>query len=196
MSVTNPQVIIIAGPNGAGKSTLAPFLLKDAFGLLEYVNADTIALGLSAFSPQSVAFRAGRVMLERLHDLARARASFAFETMLASRTYAPWIDKLQDRGYSFHLIYLWLRTPELAVERVKERVRLGGHDVPEGTILRRYRRGLRNFFTLFMPLAGTWAFYDNSSAGDPVAIATGKRDGDVTVYEPDSWRKVKGAAQC
>jgi predicted ABC-type ATPase len=192
----NPQVIIIAGPNGAGKSTLAPYLLKDAFGLLEYVNADTIALGLSAFSPESVAFRSGRIMLERLHDLARAGASFAFETTLASRSYAPWIGELKGRGYGFHLLYLWLRTPELAVERVKERVRLGGHDVPEETILRRYRRGLRNFFALFIPLADTWAFYDNSMAGDPVTIATGKGDDNVTIHDADSWRKVKGAAQC
>lgn len=195
MIATNPQVIVIAGPNGAGKSTLAPDLLKDTFGLLEYVNADTIALGLSAFSPESVAFRAGRVMLDRMHDLARAGASFAFETTLASRSYVRWIGELKGRGYGFHLIYLWLRTPELAVERVAERVRLGGHDVPEETILRRYRRGLRNFFALFMPLADTWAFYDNSVAGDPVTIATGTGDRSVTVYDDDSWRTAKGAAQ-
>lgn len=195
MNATNPQVIAIAGPNGAGKSTLAPYLLKDTFGLPEFVNADAIALGLSAFSPESVAFRAGRIMLERLHDLARAGASFAFETTLASRSYASWIGELKGRGYSFHLIYLWLRTPELAVERVKERVRMGGHDVPEGTILRRYRRGLRNFFALFMHLADTWAFYDNSVAGDPVTIATGKGHGDVTVYDADLWLKAKGAEQ-
>lgn len=97
MSATNPQVIIIAGPNGAGKSTLAPYLLKDTFGLLEYVNADTIALGLSAFSPERVAFRAGRIMLERLHSLAEAGASFAFESTLATRSYVPWISKLKGR---------------------------------------------------------------------------------------------------
>ncbi len=195
MSATNPQVIIIAGPNGAGKSTLAPHLLKDAFGLLEYVNADTIAVGLSAFSPESVAFRAGRVMLKRLHDLARAGASFAFESTLATRSYVPWISELKDRGYSFHLIYLWLRTPELAIERVKERVRLGGHDVPEETIHRRYQKGLRNFFTLFIPLADTWAIYDNSSTDNPVTVATGQRDGDVTIYNANLWQEVKGAAR-
>lgn len=191
----NPQVVVIAGPNGAGKSTLAPYLLRDAFGLLEYVNADTIALGLSAFSPERVAFRAGRIMLERLHTLARAGASFAFETILASRSYAPWIGELKGGGYGFHPIFLWLRTPGLAVERVKERVRLGGHDVPEATILRRYRRGLRNFFMLFMPLADTWAFYDNSVAGDPVAVATGKGEDDVTVCDADLWLEAKGAEQ-
>ena len=73
---------------------------------------------------------------------------------------------------------------------------MGGHGVPEVTVLRRYRRGLRNFFTLFMPLADTWAFYDNSLAGDPVTIATGKGDGDVTVHDASSWQKVKEAAQC
>lgn len=162
---------------------------------MEYVNADTIALGLSAFSPGSVDFRAGRIMLERLRDLARAGSSFAFESTLASRSYAPWVGGLKARGYSFHLVYLWLRTPELAVERVNERVRSGGHDVPEETILRRYRRGLRNFFELFMPLTDTWAFYDNSAVGVPAMIATGKGLGEVTVYNAGLWRKIKGEAQ-
>lgn len=195
MGVANPQVIIVAGPNGAGKSTLAPYLLRDAFELSEYVNADTIALGLSAFSPASVAFRAGRIMLERLHDLAREGASFAFESTLASRTYATWLRELKRRGYGFHLVYLWLRTPDMAVERVKERVRSGGHHVPEETVRRRYRRGLRNFFELFMPLADTWAFYDNSAVGVPVAVAAGDEDGDVMVHDADLWHRVKEAAQ-
>lgn len=191
----NPKIIVIGGPNGAGKSTLAPYLLRDAFELSEFVNADAIALGLSAFSPASVAFRAGRIMLERLHDLAREGASFAFESTLASRTYATWIRELKRRGYGFHLVYLWLRTPDMAVERVKERVRRGGHDVPEETIRRRYRRGLRNFFELFMPLADTWSFYDNSAVGVPVAVAAGDEDGDVTVHNADLWRRVEGMAR-
>src|SRR5207302_10066559 len=88
MSDELPQVIIIAGPNGAGKTTLAPFLLRDTLGILEYVNADPIALGLSGFDPASVAFEAGRVMLRRLHELAAQRKTFALESTLAAKSYA------------------------------------------------------------------------------------------------------------
>lgn len=195
MNTQSPKVIIIAGPNGAGKSTLAPYLLKDAFGLLEYVNADTIALGLSAFSPESVAFEAGRIMLKRLHDLAETRESFAFESTLASRSYVRWIAKLKNQGYGFHLIYLWLRSPELAVERVRERVRMGGHDVPELVIHRRYLKGLRNLLALYQYIADTWAIYDNSVTAEPVLIAAGKRNNDITILDDSLWQMIKEAAK-
>jgi predicted ABC-type ATPase len=110
-----PEVVVLAGPNGAGKSTAAPAVLRNALLVNEFVNADTIAAGLSAFSPEAVAVTAGRVMLERIRKLARERRDFAFETTLASRTFAPWLRKLQSQGYRFHLIYLWLPTVELAV---------------------------------------------------------------------------------
>lgn len=126
MSEAIPQIIIIAGPNGAGKSTLAPLLLRDKLKLNEYVNADTIALGLSAFAPESAAIEAGRVMLKRLRDLAAQRKSFAFETTLATRSYAKSLKGLIETGYDVHLIYLWLRDPEIAIARVQERVRAGG----------------------------------------------------------------------
>lgn len=145
MTESSPQVVMIAGPNGAGKSTLAPFLLRDSLDLQDYVNADPIALGLSGFNPASVAFKAGRVMMNRLHDLARHGKSFAFETTLATRSYAAWIEGLRREGYNFQLIFLWLRSPKLAVQRVHERVLAGGHDVSESVVIRRYARGLKNF---------------------------------------------------
>lgn len=117
-----PNVIVISGANGAGKSTLAPFLLRDMFRILEYVNADTIAEGLSAFAPETAASDAGKTMLRRLDELTEERKSFAFETTLASRSYAKRIIDLQSAGYHFHLIYLWLKSPQLAVERVRARV--------------------------------------------------------------------------
>jgi len=122
MSETVPQVVVIAGPNGAGKTTLSPFLLRDKLGLLEYVNADPIALGLSAFDPGSVAIEAGRVMLKRLGSLAQQRRTFAFETTLAARSYVRRIEGLIDAGYKFQLMFIWLRSADLAVERVRERV--------------------------------------------------------------------------
>jgi predicted ABC-type ATPase len=183
-----PQVFIIAGPNGAGKSTLAPFLLRDAFGLNEFVNADTIALGLSAFSPESVTFEAGRIMLARLRDLARARQSFAFETTLATRSYAAFVAGLRREGYEFQLLYLYLRSPELAVERVRSRVRLGGHNVPAAVVHRRFHNGARNFFRLYRPLADTWGMYDNSTLDAPSPVAVGRRDEFTKVLQQDLWQ--------
>jgi predicted ABC-type ATPase len=140
---------------------------------MEFVNADAIAQGLSAFAPDEVALTAGRIMLARLKDLARRRLDFAFETTLAGRSHAVWLRELQEEGYAFHLIYLWLPGADFAVERVRNRIRLGGHSVPEETIRRRYVTGLRNMFELYRPIAATWRVYDNSAASAPELIATG-----------------------
>lgn len=134
-----PNSIGIADPNGAGKSTLAPFLLPELFGVTDYVNADTIAQGLSAFNPEGAALEVGRIMLGRLRELAAQRKDFAFETTLASRWYAGWIKELIENGYEFHLLFIRLASPEIALERVAERVRSGGHQVPELTVRRRFR---------------------------------------------------------
>ena len=167
-----PQLAIIAGPNGAGKSTAAPFLLP-ALGIDQFVNADVIARGLSAFRPEQSAVRAGRIMLAQLKDLAGARRDFAFETTLASRMFAPWIIELRDRGYRLTLIFLWLPSADLAVERVSQRVAAGGHDVPEPVVRRRYTRGLRNFFSLYRPIADEWYLYDNGGYGRSRLVGCG-----------------------
>ncbi|MEQ9367740.1 MAG: zeta toxin family protein [Coleofasciculus chthonoplastes F3-SA18-01] len=187
----HPHLIVIAGPNGAGKSTSAPALLQGTLGVTEYVNADTIAQGLSAFAPERAAFRAGRIMLERLQQLANARVNFAFETTLASRSFAPWIANLRQNGYRFHLFFLGLPNPELAIARVQERVSLGGHDVPEETIRRRYHAGIRNFFQLYRPLADSWFFYDNASMEVPRLLAAGEREGSVYVAQPLIWQRIE-----
>ncbi len=164
-----PKIIVIAGCNGAGKSTIAPHLLRDAFGLKDFVNANTIAQGLSAFAPESVSMEAGRMMLKRLKDLANERKSFSFETTLATRFYANWIADLQQNNYEFHLVFLWLNRPELACERVSGRVNSGGHNIPEDLIYRRYFKGLRNFFKLYKPIADSWVIYDNSQSVEIIA---------------------------
>src|SRR5437868_1066119 len=184
MPSSAPKLIMLAGPNGAGKSTLAPFLLRDRLGILEYVNADTLALGLSAFQPEAVAMQAGRIMLKRLRELAAERANFAFESTLASRPYAGWINTLREQGYEFHLYFLWLRSVEVAIERVKERVQLGGHDVPEDAIRRRYHHGIKNFF--YQTLATRWSLYGNS-LHEPLLIADGNAAAGSRVYQPDGW---------
>ena len=189
--MANPSLVIIAGPNGAGKSTAAPILLKETFATPEFVNADVIAQGLSGFAPENSAFEAGRIMLRRLRQLARDRRSFAFETTLASRSFAPWIAKERGRGYQFILIFLWLSSADLAVQRVKERVRLGGHSVPEDIVRRRYASGLQNFFELYEPLADGWMIYDNSAYARPELIAERAVGQEVAVYERELWQTLQ-----
>lgn len=135
-----PHIIILAGPNGAGKSTSAPVLLRDTFAVDEFVNADSIAQGLSAFRPESVALEAGRIMLRRLQELAGKRTDFAFETTLASRIFAPWLKQLAATGYKSHLMFLTLPNADAAIARVASRVNLGGHNVPAPDIRRRFVR--------------------------------------------------------
>lgn len=185
------SVTVLAGPNGSGKSTAAPWLLPEVLQTFEFVNADTIAAGLSAFDPQGAATAAGRIMLTRLKELAAKEVSFAFETTLASRTFVPWIRGLIERGYEFQLIFLWLPSPELAVARVAERVRRGGHDVPEETIRRRYDRGLNNFFRLYQPLADGWRFYDNSLQEGARLIAAGSKKSTDVLDNPAAWRSIE-----
>lgn len=186
-----PHLVVIAGPNGAGKSTTAPALLQETIGITEYVNADAIAQGLSAFAPERVAFQAGRIMLKRLQQLANQRENFAFETTLATRSFAPWIANLRQTGYVFHLIFLWLPDPILAIARVQQRVRQGGHNVPEETIQRRYDAGVRNFFQLYRPLADSWFFYDNYNTTAPRLLATSEGENGIYIAEPLIWQQIE-----
>lgn len=183
-----PDVIVIAGPNGAGKSTLAPALLRDGFGIVEYVNADTIAQGLSAFAPETAAIEAGRVMLKRLDELANGKKTFAFETTLATRFYSKWLPQLKEAGYNVHVIFLWLNSAELAIARVAERVRKGGHNIPTETIRRRYDRGLENFFKLYRPIADSWQFIDASNDFLEEIAMGDKIEGEIIVNET-LWRQ-------
>src|ERR1051325_2348674 len=118
MARRHPNVVLIGGPNGAGKSTAAPEILHGVLKVTEFVNADVIARGLSAFAPESVALKAGKLMLLRLRELAEQRRDFGFETTLASRSFAPWVAELKKYGYKFHLFFLWLPNPEASVARV------------------------------------------------------------------------------
>jgi len=188
MSDANPQIIVIAGPNGAGKTSLAPFLLRDRYDEFPFVNADAIASGLSAFEPESVAIDAGRVMLNRLHELSERRENFAFESTLAARSYAPWLSRLREQGYEVHLLFVWLQSVDLAIERVAERVRRGGHHIPSQELRRRYQRGINNLFELYIPLADTWAIYDNSEQDQAALVATGVGKGRPRVSRTDLWQ--------
>ena len=155
-----PRLVVIGGPNGAGKSTVAPEILRDEFQIEEFVNADVIAQGLSSRAPESVAFAAGRLMLERIRDLAGRRKDFAFETTLASRTFAPWIRRWITDGYEFHLVYVWIPKPRVrsaSSRTASPRWRATGFPTP--TIRRRFIRSLSNFRSLYRPLC-RWYVYD------------------------------------
>ncbi len=182
-------MVVIAGPNGAGKTTISRRVIRESVGIVEFVNADVIAAGLSGFAPERAAFAAGRIMLQRLDDLARDGADFAFETTLASRTFAPWLASRMHEGYRVHLIYVWLRSPRLAVQRVQARVRKGGHEVPADIVRRRYARSMHNLFELYQPLAsrdGSWRIFDNSDAM-PVAVAEQLAPAAPIIHAPDVY---------
>ena len=188
-----PRVVIFAGPNGAGKSTHADAIVA-ALGIDTFVNADFIARGLSGRHADAVAMQAGRIMLTRLKALAAAQRDFAFESTLSSRSFAPFLRQLKAQGYQAAIYHFSLTSASLAVRRVKLRVAMGGHDVPEDTVRRRYARSVSNFLMLYLPLADDWTAYDNSSAKQAKMIAS-SANGILNVLEPKPWLKLKKQAK-
>lgn len=156
------KVIVIAGPNGAGKTTFAREFLPHDAECPVFVNADLIAAGLAPFEPETAALQAGRLMLRELDRHFAQRESFAFETTLAGRGYVNRIRRWQAAGYRVKLIYLQLDSADEAVARVAQRVRQGGHHIPEATIRRRFAKGRDNFERVYAPLVDAWALYDNA----------------------------------
>jgi predicted ABC-type ATPase len=180
---------IISGPNGAGKTTTA-LTLFPKMGVTEFVNADLIAYGLSPLNPANQARAAGQIMLSRMDELAKAKQDFAFETTLASRSLLNFIQRCQSQGYSVRLIYIWLRSADLAVERVAKRVASGGHHIPQETICRRYERGRANFFELYQPISEKWAIFDNSGETSQLIARGSKYSRDEILY-PIVWNTIK-----
>ncbi len=132
-------------------------------------------------------------MLRRIRELASRNESFAFETTLASRTFAPFLREQVDRGYQVHLVYVWISSPDLAVSRVAHRVTEGGHNVPEETVRRRYTRGLVNFFNLYRPLVSSWLLCDNSKT-EPVSVALGEADHEPEIFNPTCMHRIETMA--
>ena len=161
--------------------------------ILTFVNADYIARGLSGRHTDAVAFEAERIILKRLRQLAAAREDVAFESTLSSRTFASFLTRLKTDGYQVSIYYFALSNAQLAVRRVKLRVSLGGHAVPTDVVRRRFGRSLKNFMTLYAPLASRWAVFDNSSLADARLVAA-HSDNQLTVKEPALWRKLQKLA--
>ena len=170
--VDGGKIIIIAGPNGAGKTTFAEEFLPKEANCPIFVNADLIAAGLSPFDPARVAFKAGRLMLAEIYEHSQRGESFAFETTLSGRGYARMIRAWREDGYTVKLFFLRLVSLELAIARVRQRVKLGGHDVPVPTIRRRFAAGWRNFREIYQPLVNEWAIYENSGSS-PLLLEEG-----------------------
>jgi len=184
----DPNVYIIAGPNGAGKTTFAREFLPKYANCRNFINADLIAAGMSSFSPEAAAIRAGRLMLGEIELSMRRRDDFGYETTRAGRSYLRVIRRLKESGYAVHFFYLWVPSVELALARIRERVLRGGHDVPEGVVRRRFDRSMANFLVHYRLLADRWIFYDNSGSV-PAIIAYGE-EGELHVADTRRYNEL------
>lgn len=181
------SLYIIAGCNGAGKTTASFTVLPELLQVKEFVNADEIARGLSPFQPEKVSIEAGRIMLRRLQELMAQGVDFAFETTLATRSFVGLIDRAKVLGYTITLIYYWLDSVELAVERVRARVAEGGHNIPAEVVARRYQAGLSNFLQLYKSRVDYWLLIDNSQTRSEL-IAEGKGTATETIVDLPKWQ--------
>ncbi|MCF6128222.1 zeta toxin family protein [Flavobacterium sp. AS60] len=184
------NLYIIAGCNGAGKTTASYTILPEILKCKEFVNADEIAKGLSPFQPEKVAFEAGRIMLERIEHLLLSEENFAFETTLSTKSYKSKLKWAKEHGYAIKLLFFWLPSIEMAIDRVKIRVKEGGHNIPKEIISRRYKRGLENLFKIYIPLCDDWIIFDNSETVSQI-IAEGNTSTENNIYQPEKWLKIK-----
>ena len=184
------NLYIISGCNGAGKTTASYTVLPEILDCREFVNADEIARGLSPFNSESMAIEAGRLMLKRIEELLEKEETFAIETTLATKSYINLVRRAQAKGYSVKVLFFWLNSPELALQRVAERVAKGGHNIPELVIRRRYVAGIRNFFRLFMSEVDYWDIYDNSRY-PAIQVASGGKDEETIVKVDSVFIKMK-----
>lgn len=159
---SQPRCLVIAGPNGAGKTTFAREYLPDDARVLNFINADLLAAGLSPLKPQLAAIAAARLVLQQIDRLVSKRADFAFESTLSGLAYVSRLQRMKQAGYHIEIIYLRLSSAGLALRRIASRVVQGGHDVPKVDVRRRFSRSWKNFERVYLPLADAWVIYDNS----------------------------------
>lgn len=162
------SVYVIAGPNGAGKTTFAREFLPAYADCKNFVNADLIAQGVSPFSPETAAIKAGKLMLKEIESFAHRNVDFGFETTLSGLAHLNLIRRLKRRGYRTNIFYLWVPTADAALSRVRERVSRGGHDIAEPVVRRRFDRSIRNFLNLYRKVADMWILFDNSGENPAV----------------------------
>ena len=188
-----PRLYIISGCNGAGKTTASYSMLPEMLDCREFVNSDEFAKGLSPFDPSKASIQASRFMIMKIRYLLRKQKDFAIETTLATRTLLKTVRMAQSAGYTVTVLYFWLNTPELAIERVRARVEAGGHDIPEETIRRRYNVGIYYFFNTYAPICERWILADNSQVPFRV-IAEGTKDEVMTIRDEATYARIKEIA--
>jgi len=184
------DLYIIAGCNGAGKTTASFTILPEILNCKEFVNADEIAKGLSPFQPEKVSMEAGRIMLERINDLLNSQVNFAFETTLATRSYKTKVILAKEKGYHVNLLYFWLRNPDLAIERVRTRVAEGGHPIGTDVIERRYFKGIKNLFEIYLPIVDEFMIFDNSDGKNDL-IAEKTKESEIEVLNEFKFNLLK-----
>jgi predicted ABC-type ATPase len=184
------NLYIISGCNGAGKTTASYTVLPEILNCKEFVNADEIAKGLSPFNPESVGIEAGRLMIARIDSLLTRKESFSIETTLAPLSYSKLIKRAQKIGYCVSLVFFWLNSPELAMKRVAERVKNGGHDITESVIRRRYWSGLNNLFKIYLPIVDYWMIADNS-VSPSVVVAEGSKQKVRKIYNVELFNTIQ-----
>ncbi len=167
--LTMPNLYIIAGPNGAGKTTFAKEFLPRYAQCGHFINADLIAFGLAPFAPSSVQIKAGKLLLEQIQIFIKQKKDFAFESTLSGKAYVRLIKQAKQKGYKVTIFYLSMPNDQLAFQRIKQRVKEGGHDVPLADIKRRFKRSYVNFNAVYKGLCDGWFLFDNSGI-EPVEI--------------------------
>jgi predicted ABC-type ATPase len=183
------QLYIISGCNGAGKTTASFTVLPEILNCKEFVNADSIAAGLSPFNPEGMAVEAGRIMLKRINTLLESNVDFAFETTLSTKSYVSLVKKAQRAGYEVTLLFFWLNSPEMAFQRVAKRVREGGHNIAVDVIERRYYRGIANLFDLYLPVCDNWIVSDNTEIVSKTVAKSSKHFG-KKIINRDIWNTI------
>ena len=184
------NLYIIAGCNGAGKTTASFTILPEILDCKEFVNADEIAKGLSPFQPEKVAFEAGRIMLNRIDELFKNQENFAFETTLSTKIYRQKVKFAKENNYNTTLLFFWLRNSNLAKERVKTRVKEGGHNIPIDVIERRYVNGIKNLFDIYLEIVDQVLIFDNSE-GKPILIAEKNFEEEIVIHNLEKFNDLK-----
>ena len=166
------NMIVIAGPNGAGKTTFVrDYLEQDPRAFL---SADDLAARISPDRPESARIEAGREFSRQLRARIEAGESFAIESTLSGRSLYNTLQRAKAAGYTISIVFIFLDSPEACLDRIKERVRDGGHDVPEADVRRRFLRSKTNFWRTYRTLADIWfLFYNSASMFEQVAFGDG-----------------------